>query len=180
MAHHLQVRRWYIALSIPPPKRPLTDDLPSHLQVVVENRPPPRQQPTTPLNLLRERPEYVFCPAKNAVVETKCDSKDSDKTWLAVFGVCLICPCVACFPLKGCCGEGMLQDWDHHCGGCGKQLTHRPYNRENQILAPDHDSAANPAPGWQGGPLGQEMQYFPPQQGRPQYAPQQQTPVYTQ
>lgn len=67
------------------------------------------QQAATQLNLLRDRPEFIWCPATGRVCQSRPDSKDSDKTWFAVIGICLICPCVACIPLKGCCGDGMLQ-----------------------------------------------------------------------
>ncbi|KAK4621512.1 hypothetical protein CLAFUW4_07241 [Fulvia fulva] len=124
-----------------------TSNVPTHSgpqMMMVENKPAPVAPTTTPLNLLRERPENVWCPTKGAIVQTRAESKDSDKTWFAVIGICLICPCAACFPLKGCCGDGMLQDWDHYCSGCGKQITHRPYNKEQQIVAPDHDTSPQP------------------------------------
>lgn len=72
------------------------------------------QQAATQLNLLRDRPEFIWCPATGRVCQSRPDSKDSDKTWFAVIGICLICPCVACIPLKGCCGDGMLQGELHN------------------------------------------------------------------
>ncbi|KAI5361236.1 Putative LPS-induced tumor necrosis factor alpha factor [Septoria linicola] len=143
---------------------------PGPQMVMVPNVAPPQQQQLTQLSLLREQPEWIFCPQVGRPCQTRADSKDSDKTWFAVIGICLICPCVACIPLKNCCGDGMLQDWDHYCTGCGKQVTHRPYNKEAQITAPDH----NVAPPQQGGQYQQpQMQYYQQQQGQPQYAQQQ-------
>lgn len=49
--------------------------------MMVENKPAPVAPTTTPLNLLRERPENVWCPTKGAIVQTRAESKDSDKTW---------------------------------------------------------------------------------------------------
>ncbi|GIZ47677.1 hypothetical protein CKM354_001076200 [Cercospora kikuchii] len=139
---------------------------PGPQMVMVPNVAPPQQQAATQLNLLRDRPEFIWCPATGRVCQSRPDSKDSDKTWFAVIGICLICPCVACIPLKGCCGDGMLQDWDQYCTGCGKQVTHRPYNKEAQIFAPDHNLPTN-----QGGmpqQYGQQpMQYQ--SQGQPVY-----------
>ncbi|EMF08758.1 uncharacterized protein SEPMUDRAFT_151702 [Sphaerulina musiva SO2202] len=138
---------------------------PGPQMAMTPNAAPSQQPEMTQLNLLREQPEHIYCPRVGRVCLTKSESKDSEKTWFAVIGICLICPCVACIPLKGCCGDGMLQDWDHYCTGCGKQLTHRPYNREAQILAPDHaavNSGSFP-----------QMQYQSPVSSQPQYAQQQ-------
>jgi hypothetical protein len=51
---------------------------------------------------------------------------------LAAILVCLVCPCVACIPFNCCLG--WFQDHDHYCGGCGAQVTHRPYEKEVQVL----------------------------------------------
>ncbi|KAF1826970.1 uncharacterized protein K489DRAFT_375055 [Dissoconium aciculare CBS 342.82] len=29
---------------------------------------------------------------------------------------------------------GWLQDVDHYCEGCGERITHKPYDREVQVL----------------------------------------------
>ena len=63
----------------------------------------------------------------------------------------------------------MLQDWDHYCSGCGKQITHRPYNKEQQIFAPDHDSQAGQQPQQQ---MGYQQPQYTNQQQQPQYASQ--------
>lgn len=43
--------------------------------------PQQQQQQATPLGLLRDTPQHVFCPVKGHVVQSRAESKDGDKTW---------------------------------------------------------------------------------------------------
>lgn len=65
----------------------------------------------------------------------------------------------------------MLQDWDQYCTGCGKHITHQPYNHEAQVLAPDHDVAQGA--GQYGGQYHPQQSQYMQQQQQPQYMPQQ-------
>ncbi|CAK4031923.1 Hypothetical predicted protein [Lecanosticta acicola] len=62
-------------------QRPVPAQSQGPQMVMVPNVAPPQQPQTTPLNLLREQPEHVWCPVKGQVCQSRADSKDSDKTW---------------------------------------------------------------------------------------------------
>lgn len=79
----------------------------------------------TPLDRLREVPDFIDCPFCKRRTQTRVTHENSNTTRLAGVICCLltgiICSCLPC--LLGWC-----QDTNHYCSECNNQVTHKPYD----------------------------------------------------
>ncbi|SMQ52525.1 unnamed protein product [Zymoseptoria tritici ST99CH_1A5] len=84
----------------------------------------------TPLHMLGEHSAEVDCPFCQRRAMTRVGEEHSTMTWLSGVVLGFFCICLACLP----CIAHSCQEIDHYCGNCGKQLTHRPYEGQVQLV----------------------------------------------